>query len=66
MSASGVWIKDGQLAEPVGGVTIATTLNEFLRNISDVGSDLKQVPGMGAFGVPTLRVDHVRVGGSDG
>lgn len=65
MSANGVWIKDGQLTDPIGGVTIATTLGDFLQNISDVGSDLRQLPFMGSLGVPTLRVDNVRVGGSE-
>jgi PmbA protein len=63
MSANGVWIKDGKLTDPVGGVTIATTLGEFLRNVSDVGNDLQQIPFMGALGVPTLRVDNMRIGG---
>lgn len=64
MSANGVWIKDGQLTDAVGGVTIATTLGDFLQNITDVGNDLQQIPIFGALGVPTLRVDNVRVGGT--
>ncbi|MGF1505536.1 MAG: TldD/PmbA family protein [Chloroflexi bacterium] len=63
MSASGIWIKDGQLTDPVNGVTIATTLDDFLMHISAVGSDLRQMPIVGGIAVPTLRVDNVTVGG---
>jgi predicted Zn-dependent protease len=65
MSANGVWIKDGKLTDPVNGVTIATTLADFLANISAVGDDLRQLPMIGGIGVPTLRVDNVMIGGSD-
>lgn len=65
MSANGLWIENGEIKQAVGGVTIATTLDDFLMNISDVGNDLTQLPFMGAIGVPTLRVDHVTIGGID-
>ncbi|MEM9954910.1 MAG: TldD/PmbA family protein [Chloroflexota bacterium] len=64
MSANGVWIKDGEFTQTVGGVAIATTLNDFLMNVSDVGNDLMQIPFFGAIGVPTLRVDNVTVSGT--
>jgi PmbA protein len=63
MLANGLWIENGELTQPVGGVTIATTLNDFLHNLCDVGNDLMQIPG--SAGVPTLRVDNVRIGGVD-
>jgi PmbA protein len=66
MSANGIWIEDGELKQAVGGVTIATTLGDLLQNISDVGSDLRQIPFFGSLGVPTLRVDDVMIGGVDG
>ena len=65
MSANGLWIENGELKQSVGGVTIATTLNELLQNISDVGNDLRQMPIFGTIGVPTLRVDNVTIGGVD-
>lgn len=64
MGAYGRWIKDGKLAGPVSGVTLATTLNSLLKNISAVGSDLRLVPLQGAISAPTIRVDHVMVGGT--
>lgn len=64
MSANGLWIEHGRIVGPVGGVTIATTLEGFLNNITAVGSDLRIVPAFGAIGVPTLRVDNVTIGGT--
>ncbi len=63
MSANGLWIENGEIKQAVGGVTIATTLDDFLMNISEVGNDLVQLPFMGSIGVPTLRVDNVMIGG---
>lgn len=65
MSANGLWIENGELQQSVGGVTIATTLDELLQNISDVGNDLRQMPFFGTIGVPTLRVDNVMIGGTE-
>lgn len=64
MGASGVWIRDGQLTDPINGVTIATTLPDLLKNIVEVGSDLTVLPFGGAVGAPTLRVDNVTIGGN--
>ncbi|MCA9903105.1 MAG: TldD/PmbA family protein [Anaerolineae bacterium] len=64
MGANGMWIENGKITGPVGGVTIGTTLNDFLQNISEVGSDLRFIPFFGAIGVPTLRVDNVTIGGT--
>ncbi len=64
MAASGVWIENGRLTHPVNGVTLATTLNDLLQNISVVGSDLRIVPFFGAIGSPTVRVDNMTIGGT--
>ncbi len=64
MGANGLWIENGKIVGPVGGVTVATTLNDFLNNITQVGNDLHMVPMFGTIGVPTLRVDNVMIGGS--
>jgi PmbA protein len=63
MGASGLWIENGQLARPVTGVTVATTLPDLLQNVAAVGSDLRVVPFAGAIGAPTIRVDGVTIGG---
>ncbi len=64
MGANGLWIENGKIVGPVGGVTVATTLNDFLNNITQVGNDLHMVPMFGTIGVPTLRVDNVTIGGT--
>ncbi|RMG88521.1 MAG: TldD/PmbA family protein, partial [Chloroflexi bacterium] len=58
------WIENGEFVGPVGGVTIATTLGDLLKNITQVGNDLRMVPIFGNIGVPTLRVDNVTIGGT--
>lgn len=63
MAAYGMWIENGKLTRPVSGVTVATTLQALLKNISDVGNDLRPVPMMGTISAPTIRVESVTVGG---
>jgi PmbA protein len=63
MGANGLWIEKGVLTHAVNGVTVATTLPDLLKNISEVASDLRIVPFMGAIGAPTIRVENVTVGG---
>jgi PmbA protein len=64
VSARGFWIENGKLTHPVNEVTIAIPLQEWLKNVSAVGSDLVFMPMMGAVGSPTIRVDNVMIGGS--
>jgi PmbA protein len=65
MGANGLWIENGKIVGPIGGVTIATTLNGFMMNITEVGGDLRMIPFFGNIGVPTLRVDNVTIGGTN-
>lgn len=65
MAASGQLIENGKLTRPVNGVTVATTLPELLKNISEVGSNLRTVPFMGAISAPTVRVDNMTIGGTE-
>ncbi|MBN1965633.1 MAG: TldD/PmbA family protein, partial [Anaerolineae bacterium] len=64
MGAYGRWIENGALTRPVSGVTVATTLPDLLKNISEVGDDLRLVPFGGAISAPTIRVENVMVGGA--
>jgi PmbA protein len=64
MGANGMLIENGVLTRPISGVTVATTLDELLRNITAVGSDLRFIPFSGAIGAPTIRVDNVMIGGA--
>lgn len=62
-AASGLWIKDGKLADPVNEVTIAASLPDILTGITAVGSDLTFVPFFGNVGAPTVRIQAMTVGG---
>ena len=59
--ADGLWIKDGELADPVREFTIASTLQRMLQDVVAVGSDLTWLP-MSAAGV-TLVIADVSVSG---
>jgi PmbA protein len=58
--ASGIWIRNGELAFPVSGVTIAGNLAEMLMGIEAAGSDLEF---RGATAAPTILVREMTVGG---
>ena len=45
VGAEGLMIRDGELAEPVREVTIASTLQRMLLDIVAVGADLEWLPG---------------------
>ena len=62
VGAEGLMIRDGQLAEPVREITIASTIQRMLLEVLEVGSDLEWLPGSAA-GV-TLAVDGVSIGGA--
>ena len=59
--ASGFWIEDGRLAFPVSEVTISSNLDQMLRNIDAVASDLEL---KSATASPTLRVSQMTIAGT--
>lgn len=61
VGADGVRIRDGALAEPVSGVTIASTLPRMLLGIVAVGGDVQR---RGGSLVPSLAVGDIALGGS--
>lgn len=61
LGAKGVVIREGSLAEPFAGVTMAGNLLEFLERIVAVGEDLKF---FGSTGACSLVVRDVSVAGS--
>ena len=64
VGASGRRIVRGEMAEPVSGVTLAAPMLELLRNVHEIGSDLRWVSGQGGIvGAPTVRIDDVMIGG---
>lgn len=61
VGAEGLLVRDGELAEPVREVTIASTLQRILLDVGEVGSDLTWLPGGGAG--MTLLVNEMTMSG---
>ena len=59
--AAGIWIENGELSYPVEEITIAGNLNEMLRNIEMVGSDLDM---RGRIASPTIKISQMTIAGS--
>ena len=53
VGAEGLMVRDGEFAEPVREVTIASTLQRMLLDVAEVGDDLTFLPGAAA-GVTVL------------
>lgn len=62
VGAEGLVIRDGALAEPVRGVTLASTLQRLLLDLREVGADLEWLPG--GTGAATLVIDGVALSGA--
>lgn len=58
--AAGMWIENGELAYPVSEVTIAGNLQQMLRDIEAVGSDLEF---RGSTASPTVLIHEMTVSG---
>jgi len=58
--ASGFWIRNGRIAFPVKGLTIAGTADEMLNGIDMMGTDLDLTRG---FTAPTFRITELQIGG---
>jgi PmbA protein len=60
-AASGRWIRNGELAEPVSRVTIASTLPDMLAGVDAVADDLEF---RNPLRVPTFRVKEMALSGA--
>jgi PmbA protein len=58
--AAGLWIENGEIAYPVGEVTVAANLKDMLLAIQAVGSDLEF---RGASASPTLKIEEMTISG---
>jgi PmbA protein len=58
--ASGLWIRNGELAFAVSEVTIAGNLKEMLMGIEAIGSDLEF---RGSLAAPTIKIGEMTVAG---
>ena len=59
--AVGMWIENGEPAYPVEEITIAGNLNDMLREIEMIGSDLEW---RGSIAAPTLKIGRMTVAGN--
>jgi PmbA protein len=59
--AQGIWIRGGELAEPVSEFTVTGSFERMLSGIMMVGNDLEW---RGAVNCPTIRIDSMTVSGS--
>lgn len=70
-------IEDGKVTTPVKGATLIGSGPDVLKRVTMVGNDLQLDPGIGTcgkdgqsvpvgVGLPTLRIDGITVGGSQG
>ncbi len=64
VGAEGLMIRDGELAEPVREITVASTIQRMLQEVIAVGDTLEWLPGAAA-GV-TLAIESMSVSGSLG
>ena len=60
VGASGLMIENGELTYPVRGVTIAGNMLEFLKDIDEIGNDLRF---FGARAAPTMRLKSLSISG---
>ncbi|MCY3558165.1 MAG: TldD/PmbA family protein [Chloroflexi bacterium] len=59
--AAGIWIRNGELAEPVQEINVSGNLLEMLERIDAVGSDAQW---FGSTSSPTLRMSRMTVSGA--
>ncbi len=57
---SGCWIKDGEIAFPVDGVTLGGSTLGLLKNIEAVANDLDPRGGLNS---PSFKISEMTIGG---
>ena len=62
VGVEGLMVRNGQLAEPVREVTIASTLQRMLLDVAAVGADVDWLPG--GTGCPTVVIADLSLGGT--
>ncbi|MDQ1708836.1 MAG: PmbA protein, partial [Frankiaceae bacterium] len=64
VGATGMWIRDGALAEPVREVTVSSTIVDILSSITALGDDRRFFPFGGSLAGQTVRIDEMTVAGA--
>ena len=62
VGAEGLMIRNGTFAEPVKEITIASTLQRMLQDVSAIGNDLQFLPG--AIAGQTLLISEMSIAGN--
>jgi PmbA protein len=62
VGAEGLMVRNGSFAEPVREITIASTLQRMLLDLTEVGSDLTFLPG--SIAGQTVLIGEMTVSGS--
>ena len=62
LQSSGFMIEGGKKAGYVKSFTVAGNFYDLLKNITAIASNL-EMPGMGRFGAPSVRVDGLSIAG---
>ena len=64
VGATGLWIRDGQLAEPVREVTVSSTILGMLKAVVALGDDRRFLPFGGSLAGATLLIEGMTVAGA--
>jgi PmbA protein len=64
VGVTGLWIRGGELAEPVREITVSSTLLEMLRSVAALGNDRRFFPIGGSVAGATLLITGMVVAGS--
>ncbi|MEO6713944.1 MAG: TldD/PmbA family protein [Mycobacteriales bacterium] len=64
VGATGMWIRDGELAEPVREVTVSSTIVDILTGITALGDDRRFFPFGGALAGQTMLIAEMTVAGA--
>ena len=59
--AAGFWIENGEIAYPVGELTVSSNLDTMLKNIDRVGADLKHTSSVAS---PSFRIAEMTIAGN--
>ncbi len=62
VGANGLMIRNGELAEPVQELTVASTLQRLLADVAEVASDFEWLPS--GSGAASMRIDGVSISGA--
>jgi len=64
LAALGFLIEEGKISRPVDQITVAGNYFEMLKNIEEIGSDLKfGLPGAAYIGSPSLKIKKLSIAG---